>query len=121
MEAITMLEKLLTPEQLKTVSDNHQQDRETGGAIRQAWHDMFAGFQAHIDAGDDPASAPVQALAEKWRALVATSTKGDAALARSVKTLYEESPQARERVGMSTAVWEYAKRALAVSPGENGW
>jgi DNA-binding transcriptional MerR regulator len=121
MEAITMLEKHLTPEQLQAVRAHHQQDRESGGAISQAWRDLFAGIQSHIDAGDDPAIAPVQALAEKWRALVATSTKGDAAFARSVKTLYDESPQARERVGMSTAVWEYAKSALAVSPGENGW
>lgn len=118
MEAITMLDNYLTPEQVKAVHTAHQEDAEANRfAIRQQWQDLFAAMQTHIDAGDDPTSPPVQALAAKWRALVETSTKGDKALAASVAKMYQESPEARARAGMTTEVWEYASKALAVTGG----
>jgi hypothetical protein len=71
--------------------------------------------------GDDPTSPPVLALAQTWRELVDFSTRGDAEMARSIARMYDEQPEARERVGMETPLWEYIRKALAVHPNDRGW
>jgi DNA-binding transcriptional MerR regulator len=119
LEAITMLDKYLTPEQIEATEKLHARDGETpGNGLRQKWLALFQELTVHLQAGDDPASEPVQALAARWRALIAESTGGDAELAKSAARLYQEQPAARQRAGMSDVVWEYANKALAVSPGK---
>lgn len=114
LEASAMLDRYLTPEQVKKVHDSHSPSEDgRRERLRDAWHAIFAEAQRLIDAGADPASAPAQALAASWRALVHESTNGDAAMAANVARMYEERPETRARVGMSDAVWAYASEALA--------
>jgi DNA-binding transcriptional MerR regulator len=122
LEAMTMLENYLTPAQIEAVAKLHEADRQPQGtSLRQKWLNLFEALTEHLDAGDDPASEPVQALARQWKAMVEESTKGDAELASSVARMYQEQPAARARVGMSDAVWNYVSKAfsaMAADPGD---
>lgn len=119
MEAITMLENHLTPDQVEAVRATHE--RPDAEAIKGRWQALIGAVRAHLEAGDDPTAPPMLAHAQAWRELVDLSTGGDEALARNIKTMYDEQPQARARVGIDDALWAYAKRALAVNPGPRGW
>lgn len=114
LEASAMLEKYLTPDQVKVVHDSHApSDDGRRERIRGQWQALFAAVQGHIDAGLDPTSGPAQETARAWRALVHESTNGDVDMAANVARMYEERPETRARVGMSDAVWAYASKALA--------
>jgi DNA-binding transcriptional MerR regulator len=122
LEAMTMLETYLTPEEIRAVQAAHAaQSGPDSEDLPQRWKDLYAAVTEHMAQGDDPTSPPVLALAERWRALVDQSTRGDAKLARSVAKMYREQPEARQRVGMSNELWEYITRALAVNPNDRGW
>lgn len=117
LEAMTMLDNYLTPEQVETVDKLHAQAEEPqGNPLQKKWPELFRAIAECLSAGHDPASDPAQALAARWRALVNESTGGDAALAQSVARMYKEQPAARARVGLSDAVWDYVNQAFAHQP-----
>jgi len=94
IEAMTMIEKYYTPEQLKQLEDR----REEGGAEMeeaiqkgpQMWADLFADVKAAMDAGVDPTDPKALDLAKRWLALVSAFTGGDPGIFNSLKTMYKQ-------------------------------
>jgi DNA-binding transcriptional MerR regulator len=115
---ITMTyEKYYTPEQLKQLERRAQDvGQERIEEVQREWTELFAAYTRAMEAGQDPASDEVQALARKSNALVAEFTGGDPGIRRSLQTMYQkEGPAPLESHGMSMApgLWEYMGRARA--------
>jgi DNA-binding transcriptional MerR regulator len=93
IEAITMVEKYYTPEQLEYLKKR----REEGGpemeeAIAKGprmWADLFADVQKSMDAGIPPEDPRAQELAKRWLALVSAFTGGDPGIFSSLRTMYQ--------------------------------
>lgn len=111
-------EKYYTPEQRAQLD---QRARDLGPerikAVEAEWPKLMAEVQAAMQRGDDPASAPVQALARRWMGLVREFTGGDAGITQSVKNLYQNESQVH---GMDTAPMRelmiFIQKALAAAP-----
>ncbi|MCE9561852.1 MAG: MerR family transcriptional regulator [Planctomycetes bacterium] len=94
IEAMTMIEKYYTPEQLKQLEDRRKEGGEAmEETIRQGpqmWADLFADVKAAMDAGVDPTDPKAQELAKRWLALVSAFTGGDPGIFNSLKTMYQK-------------------------------
>jgi len=97
MEVIGMserLEKYYTPEQLEYLE---QRRREVGDErIRQAeaeWAELIERVRAEMEAGTDPSSERVQALAKRWMELVNEFTGGDPGIERSVGNMWRQETE----------------------------
>ena len=109
-----MFDKYYTPEQMEALK---QRGEALGPEhIRQVegeWPELMAKVQAEMDQGTDPADERVQALARRWRELIAQFTGGDPGVAKSLDRMYQEEPTVH---GMATgpmrAMGEYIGRAL---------
>ena len=118
IEASTIMEKYLTPEQRQAI----QRRGEALGAARvesvqQEWPQVIAGMQAAMTLGKDPASEEVQSLARRWRALVREFTGGDAGIQRSMNTMFRENAdEMRAKTGIDPALMTYACSAIALLP-----
>lgn len=115
---ITMsYEKYYTPEQLKQLERRAEEvGQERIQEVQREWTELFAAYTRAMEAGTDPESEQVKALARKSRALVAEFTGGDPGIRRSLETMYrEEGPAPLEGHGMQMApgLWEYMGRARA--------
>ena len=116
IEASTIMEKYLTPEQMQSI----RQRGEVLGAdrireVEQAWPDVIAGMQAALTLDKDPHSAEVQALARRWRALVREFTGGDAGIQHSMNTMFREKPDTmRAQTGIDPALMTYACTAIGL-------
>lgn len=107
MEAIQMLDKYLTPEQITTLQASHRQDADNA-----RWNEMVAQLRAHMEAGEAPTSEPVQALAAAWRA-VSTQTVGhDKALGEGLQRMLASEPDVRKRLGLDEPLWAYLQEAF---------
>jgi DNA-binding transcriptional MerR regulator len=113
IEEMTMFEKYMTEEQLETL-------RKRGEAVgpqrmqqvQEEWPRLIEEVRAEMQRGTDVNSPQVQALAKRWMSLVNEFSGGDAAIERSVATMYRSEPGAAERFGFDMKVWEYIKAAL---------
>jgi DNA-binding transcriptional MerR regulator len=74
------------------------------------WGVLIAALDVERRAGTDPADPRVQALAERWRALMYAFTGGDDALHTSVNRVYAQQPA---RGGMVPEVMDYVRQAFA--------
>lgn len=63
--------------------------------------------------GTDPSDDRVQALAGRWKALIAEFTGGNAGIERSLQTMYASEPAVRERTGIDQALQTYVARMMA--------
>jgi hypothetical protein len=64
----------------------------------------------------DPASAAVQALAKRWSALIAMFTGGDAGIAKSLGTMYQQEGSAKaSRAMLDEATIKYINEAIKLS------
>jgi len=116
IERMTMSERYYTPEQLEQLEVRRNALGEEGMAkAQQDWADLIAELDAERQAGTDPADPRVQALADRWRALIEAFTGGDPGIASSLKRMYaEEGPEKASRGAMNPELMEYAGRAMAV-------
>ncbi len=114
IEVITMIEKYYTQEQLKQLEERGRQVGEE--RIREAeadWKELLGQFQAEMEKGTDPASEPVQRLAERAWGLVSEFTGGDPGIANSLKTMYEqEGPTKASRNMIDPEVGAYLSKAM---------
>src|SRR6478609_5310034 len=105
IEVMTMSEQYYTPDQLG----------EDGMAkAQQDWADLIAEMDAERVAGTDPAAPEVQALADRWQALIQAFTGGDAGITASLKRMYDQegAPKA-SRGAMSPELSDYVQRVMA--------
>jgi MerR family transcriptional regulator, thiopeptide resistance regulator len=96
IEAITMIEKYYTSEQLKQLEER----RKAGGPemekliaeAPQKWAQFHADVKAAMDAGVPPEDPRAQELARRWWALVSSFTGGDEGIYRSLRNMYQSEP-----------------------------
>jgi MerR family transcriptional regulator, thiopeptide resistance regulator len=114
IEVMTMAERYYTPEQLTQLAE--RRDRLGDDRIRdyeQEWAELLAAMERERAAGTDPADPGVQALAGRWRELIAAFTGGDMGIHDSLNRMYEgEGVERASRGAVSPELWEYARRAL---------
>lgn len=74
------------------------------------WTELIAAVEAEREQGTDPADPRVQALMDRWQALIQAFTGGDAGITASLKRMYSEQAS---RGAMSAGLQEYVGRAMA--------
>jgi DNA-binding transcriptional MerR regulator len=109
IEEMRMAEQYYTPEQLEQLRERATTlgDEAIASAERE-WPQLMAAVEAERAKGTDPADPRVQELARRWRELVEQFTGGDAGIAASLKSYYDDHPNAH---GMSPELSEYVRRA----------
>jgi DNA-binding transcriptional MerR regulator len=116
IEVMTMFEKYYTPEQLQELEARRQTLGED--AIRQVqeeWPQLIARMRAEMDKGSDPASEPVQKLAQRWGELIRAFTGGNPGIEKSLSTMYQQEPNAGAQFGLDAQLFAYVNRAMAAA------
>ena len=115
IEVMTMHEQYYTPEQLEQLAARREALGEEG--MRKAqddWADLIAEVEAERAAGTDPADPRVQALMERWQALIQAFTGGDPGMTASLKRMYsEQGAEQASRGAMPPGLQEYVGRGMA--------
>ncbi|MEO7772076.1 MAG: MerR family transcriptional regulator [Gemmatimonadaceae bacterium] len=116
IEAMTTMEQYFTTEQLDTLRDRRTRiSPEHMREVQDAWAEIIPAVRQAMDAGTDPASPGVLALARRWKALVTEFTGGDAAIGKAVMTMYQhEGPALEEKLGHvpTPDMFEYIGKAM---------
>jgi DNA-binding transcriptional MerR regulator len=114
IEATTMFDKYYTPEQREELAARAAEIGDD--RIRQSqddWQTLMAQVRAEMDAGTDPAEPRVQALAARWKALIAEFTGGNPGIAQSLGRMWKEETNIH---GIDTAAMHgmgaYVQRAM---------
>jgi DNA-binding transcriptional MerR regulator len=114
IEVMTMHEQYYTPEQLEQLAARREALGEEG--MRKAqddWAQLIAEVEAERERGTDPADPKVQALVDRWQALIQAFTGGDAGITASLKRMYgEQGAEQASRGAMSAELQEYVGRAM---------
>ena len=119
MEAMTMIEKYYTSEQLQQLEQRRSEfGEERIRQVEQEWADLYARLRELREAGVDPADPEPQALGRRAGELIQMFTGGDPGIAASLQRMYEqEGPEKASRGMGSPEDFEYmdAIRATASS------
>ncbi len=115
IEGMTMIEKYYTSEQLEQLKARKEHvGEERIRQVQEEWPRLQAEVRAEMDKGSDPASAPVQALARRWMALIQEFTGGDPGIEKSLRTMYQQEQTIH---GMDVAamrpMMEFMEKAIA--------
>ncbi len=113
-----MVDKYYTPEQRAEIKERGRQlGDERIRQVEAEWPELIAQVRAEMEQGTDPASERVQALARRWMALVAEFTGGNPEIEKSLRTMYEQEPEVRERASIDPQMLAYTSRAIAAAKG----
>lgn len=117
IEDMNMIEKYYTPEQLEWLKERRQRlGEERIRQVEAEWPKLLAEVRAEMDAGSDPASTPVQALAQRWLTLVHEFTGGDPGIEKSLQAMYQQEQTIHGmEVGAMRPVMEYIAKAIAAA------
>ncbi|HVL14970.1 MAG TPA: MerR family transcriptional regulator [Gemmata sp.] len=124
IEAVTMVEKYYTPEQLKQLEERKAQ---VGDAriqeVQAEWPRLMAEVQAAMDAGVPATDPKAQEFARRWFGLVSEFTGGDPGIFRSLRKMYQtEDTVAGMDVKGMRPMQEYIEQARVAAgitlPGE---
>jgi DNA-binding transcriptional MerR regulator len=118
IEEMNIMEKYFTPEQLAEI-------RARGETIGQArmeqvgreWAEIIPAVRTAMQAGTDPASPEVQALARRWKGLVHDFTGGNREISKGLERMYaNEGPILKEKLGNvpDPEMFAYISKAFAV-------
>jgi DNA-binding transcriptional MerR regulator len=120
IEETTMFEKYYTPEQMAALKERGEAlGPERIREVEGEWPGLMARVKEEMDRGTDPADERVQALARRWRELVAEFTGGDPGIAKSLGRLYQEEPTVHgQDTGPMRAMGEYIGKALQAGKKE---
>jgi DNA-binding transcriptional MerR regulator len=120
IEAMTMIEKYYTPEQLKQLEERRKEGGEAMEELTQKapqmWADLFADVKREMAAGTDPADPKAAELAKRWLALLTAFTGGDPGIFNSLKNMYqhEDNVMGMNVPEMRTQM-EYIQKAAAAA------
>jgi len=114
--------KYYTPEQLDQLARRREDVGEARiKQVQDEWQELFAAYGRAMEAGLDPASEEVRALARKSAALIEEFTGGDSGIASSLGNMYRSEGPAKVLDGhgmrMPPGLWEYMGRARAALEG----
>ena len=120
IEAMNMVEKYYTPEQLKWLEERRRTvGEERIREVEAEWPRLMAEVRAAMDRGAGPASPEVQELARRWMGLVREFSGGNPEIEKAVKSMWQQEENIH---GMDTApvreLAEFINRALAAKPAE---
>ena len=118
IEDMTMFEKYYTPEQLEKLKERRSQvgEERIGQVEKEEWPNLMAAVREEMDKGSDPASAPVQALARRWMALVQEFTGGDPGIEKSLQSMYRQEQNIHGMdVGAMKPMMDYIGKAIAAA------
>ena len=111
MEAMTMYEKYLTPEQLEDVNKRHAAASESA---QEEWNAALSGLRVEMSAGTDPGDPKVVALVERWhKAAAAFMPPDDESAHEGIMKVLHEQPEALEEHGLDAELFAYIGRSLA--------
>ena len=116
IQAMTMLEKYYTPEQLEQLEARRKElGEEAERQYQRDWDELIATAKVHYKKGTDPSDPEMQQVARKWRELIELFTGGDDALLGSLKTMFqEEGPERASQGQIDAGLMEYVGRAVAL-------
>lgn len=122
VEMMTMYEKHYSAEQLRALEKRADEvgEERIREVERVEWPTLIAEVRSAMERGVDPASEEAAALAGRWMGLVAEFTGGDAAIARSVETVWREEPSARQSTGIDAEMFGWIGRADAARKAREG-
>ncbi len=117
MEAIKMLEKYYTPEQLETLKQrSFHMDTAQQEKYSQAWQDVFVGMQKLKDQGVAATDVKTSSLAKEAMRLKALFTAGDKGIEQSLHTMYQQEGGAQmlrnHGLDVSDELYEYYAQAV---------
>lgn len=114
IQAMTMLEKYYTPEQLEKLEQRRKElGEEAEEQYQRDWDELIDTAKRHYAQGTDPADPAMQDVARKWRELIELFTGGDDALLGSLKTMFqEEGPERASQGQIDTDLMRYVGEAI---------
>ncbi|HSY47761.1 MAG TPA: MerR family transcriptional regulator [Thermoanaerobaculia bacterium] len=113
IEAMTMMEKYFTQEQLQEL----EQRKGILGpdeikAVELEWPDLMARVRTEMDNNTDPADPRVQALAKRWMELLQAFSGGNREIEKSAATMYRNEPGVARQYGVDPKMFPYIQRAM---------
>ena len=119
LEAMKMFERYYTPEQLAQLEQRRQLlGDEAIRGVEEEWPVLIAEVEAARSEGADPTSERVQALAARWKDLVAQFTGGDQGIGQSLRRLYEtDGVETASRGMINPELMEYIGKAISAAGG----
>jgi hypothetical protein len=110
-------EKYYSPEARAKIDERKKEwTPELQAQVSKQWTDLFADVEAALD--EDPAGEKAQALASRWKTLVAGFTGGDPEVGKGLNKLYADRPNWPDSAQQQMApfgnpkVWEYMGRVM---------
>jgi MerR family transcriptional regulator, thiopeptide resistance regulator len=115
IEGMTMSEQYYTPEQLAELERRREELGEAGMRRAEAdWAALIAEADELRAAGAAPTDPRVAPLADRWTALIAQFTGGDAGIHESLNRMYEnEGPERASRGVVSPELMAWMREAVA--------
>jgi DNA-binding transcriptional MerR regulator len=115
IEGMTMAEKYYTPEQLAQLEERREALGEEGMRKAEAdWAALIAEAEELRSSGASPSDPRAAALADRWAALVAQFTGGDAGIHASLNRMYTTEGVERASRGMvSPELFRWMGEAVA--------
>jgi MerR family transcriptional regulator, thiopeptide resistance regulator len=117
IEAMTMIEKYYTPEQLEQLKTRKELvGDERIKQVEAEWPRLMDEVRAAMAAGTPPSDPKVQELARRWAGLVNEFTGGDPGIGRSLSNMYEKEDNIRGMdVKAMQPMFEYIQKAMVAA------
>jgi MerR family transcriptional regulator, thiopeptide resistance regulator len=114
IQAMTMLERYYTPEQLDKLEANRRQlGEEAERRYQRDWDELIATARHHHEKGTDPSAPEMQEVARRWRELIELFTQGDPELLASLQTMFQqEGPERASQGQVDAELMRYVGEAL---------
>ncbi len=113
IEVMTMFDKYFSAAEQNQMKARAEAVGETRmREVEAAWPPLIAAVKAHMEAGTDPGSAEVQALARQWQSLLREFDGGDPEIARRAREVYEQEPEMQRFTGIDPALMRYVYGAI---------
>jgi MerR family transcriptional regulator, thiopeptide resistance regulator len=116
IQEMTVMEQYFTRDQLALLDQRRAQvGEERLHEIRDAWAEIIPAVQTAMNAGVDPTSPEILAIARRWKALEDEMTGGDPAISSAIRIMYERMPvPGRHGPAPTGDMYRYMDQAFAI-------
>jgi DNA-binding transcriptional MerR regulator len=114
IQAMTMMDRYYTPEQLEKLERRRKElGEEAQARYHRDWDELIATAKTHYEKGTDPRDPEMQEVARRWTELIELFTQGDPEILDSLKTMYEEEgPERASRGQVDADLMRYVGEAI---------